>query len=254
MNADPWTSQQGAVSLTFDDGLPSQLEKALPLLDRFGLKATFFLGPWCLDQPDKIAAWQRVAAAGHEIGNHSWSHPGSTHFGGHGGIEEWTLPQLEADVRRAQELLLRLFPHQPEWTYCYPCYQTDVGRGEERQSYVPFIARHFLAGRALGEPPYGNHPLGADLAKAWGVPADRHSGRELIGMAEAEAAAGRWLVLVFHDVEGPRLSTTREDLELLLSHLARCADRIRTDTFGAIARRIRDYQRQAAAEQSRPQP
>jgi peptidoglycan/xylan/chitin deacetylase (PgdA/CDA1 family) len=245
MSSAPWAPQQGAVSLTFDDGSPSQLEKALPLLDRFNLKATFFLGPWCLQQPEQVAAWQRVAAAGHEIGNHSWSHPGSTHFGGSGGIEEWTLAQIEADVRRAQELLAPLFPQQQDWTYCYPCYQTDVGRGLTRQSYVPLIARQFLAARALGEPPFGNHPLGVDLAKVWGVPAERYSGQTLIGMAEAEAAAGRWLVLTFHDVEGSRLSTTREDLEMLCTHLARHADRICTDTFAGIARRVREYQRAA---------
>ena len=243
MKPAPWAPQTGAVSLTFDDGSPSQLEKALPLLDRLKLKATFYLGPWALDQPEKVATWQRIAAAGHEIGNHSWSHPGSSHFGGSGGIEEWTLPQIEADVKRAQELLAPLFPQQQDWTYCYPCYQTDVGRGENRQSYVPFIARNFLAARGAGEPPFGNHPAGVDLAKVWGVPADRRSGQELIGIAETEAAAGRWLVLVHHEIEGQRLSATREDLEMLCTHLARNADRIRTDTFGAIARSVREYQR-----------
>lgn len=34
-----------AVSLTFDDGLPSQLKVAVPLLDRYGVKATFYVNP-----------------------------------------------------------------------------------------------------------------------------------------------------------------------------------------------------------------
>ncbi len=34
---------KGAVSLTYDDGLTSQLDHAVPQLDARGLKATFFL-------------------------------------------------------------------------------------------------------------------------------------------------------------------------------------------------------------------
>ncbi len=35
----------GAVSLTFDDGLCSQLERAVPLLNDHGLRGTFYLTP-----------------------------------------------------------------------------------------------------------------------------------------------------------------------------------------------------------------
>ncbi|MDT7892902.1 MAG: polysaccharide deacetylase family protein, partial [Armatimonadota bacterium] len=36
---------RAAVSLTFDDGLKSQLEVAVPLLNDRGLRATFYLNP-----------------------------------------------------------------------------------------------------------------------------------------------------------------------------------------------------------------
>lgn len=39
-------------------------------------------------------------------------------------------------------------------TDTYPCYCTYVGRGESRKSYVPIVAKHFLAGRSVGE--YGS--------------------------------------------------------------------------------------------------
>ena len=42
----PWPAGcEGAVSLTFDDGLRSQLETAIPILDPDGLQATFYLNP-----------------------------------------------------------------------------------------------------------------------------------------------------------------------------------------------------------------
>ncbi|MHC5184538.1 MAG: InlB B-repeat-containing protein, partial [Planctomycetota bacterium] len=65
--------------MTFDDGLRSQFENAFPLLQEYGLKATFFIYIDDLDQgygdymdPNDILA---LAQDGHEIGSHSYSHP-----------------------------------------------------------------------------------------------------------------------------------------------------------------------------------
>ncbi|HEY7533141.1 MAG TPA: polysaccharide deacetylase family protein, partial [Nitrospiraceae bacterium] len=42
----PWRDNRaGAVSLTFDDGLPSQVEDAVPVLNARNLKASFFVIP-----------------------------------------------------------------------------------------------------------------------------------------------------------------------------------------------------------------
>ena len=238
-----WSPHLGAVSLTFDDGDCTQLTKALPLLERYHLRGTFFVSPKALIAPADIAAWQKAAAEGHEIGNHSWSHTGSANFDGSGGLEDWTLDQIEQDILRAQRMLTTLFPHQRAWTYAYPCYQTDVGRGASRQTYVPLVARHFLAGRALGEGHFGNHPRGVDLAKVWGIPAEHKTGHEMIGIVEEQAAgANKWVVLVFHTIEGYRLSAAGEDLEMLVAHLARRRDCILTEPFGAVAARIADAQ------------
>ena len=45
----------------------------LDLFDRHGLKVTFFLaGHWIKSYNDKV---REIAARGHELGNHSWTHP-----------------------------------------------------------------------------------------------------------------------------------------------------------------------------------
>jgi peptidoglycan/xylan/chitin deacetylase (PgdA/CDA1 family) len=62
------------VALTFDDG--PHLKNTAFILDelrRRGAKATFFVtGPNARRHPEII---RRMAAEGHEIGNHSWGHP-----------------------------------------------------------------------------------------------------------------------------------------------------------------------------------
>ena len=62
------------IVLTFDDG-PDQewTPKILDILKAYGVKATFFiLGREAEDHPELV---QRIAAEGHEIGNHSFLHP-----------------------------------------------------------------------------------------------------------------------------------------------------------------------------------
>jgi peptidoglycan-N-acetylglucosamine deacetylase len=62
------------IAMTFDDGPQEKLTpKLLDLLAEHHIKATFFvIGQNATEYPDIVA---RAAREGHEIGNHSWSHP-----------------------------------------------------------------------------------------------------------------------------------------------------------------------------------
>lgn len=61
------------VALTFDDG-PTQgyTEDILRILDAHGVPATFFLVGSAMEQAPEQA--KAIVEAGHEVGNHSWSH------------------------------------------------------------------------------------------------------------------------------------------------------------------------------------
>jgi peptidoglycan/xylan/chitin deacetylase (PgdA/CDA1 family) len=64
----------GELALTFDDGPnPAWTPRLLDELAKHGIKATFFLlGSRAEAEPELV---RRIAAAGHLIGSHSWSHP-----------------------------------------------------------------------------------------------------------------------------------------------------------------------------------
>jgi len=62
------------LALTFDGGSDAgESGRILDELARRGVSATFFLtGDFIRHNPDLV---RRIAAAGHEVGNHTWSHP-----------------------------------------------------------------------------------------------------------------------------------------------------------------------------------
>ncbi len=67
-------TREPVVALTFDDGPHATLTpQLLDVLKAHGVRATFFVIGMNVEQnPDVL---RRIAAEGHEIGNHSWSHP-----------------------------------------------------------------------------------------------------------------------------------------------------------------------------------
>jgi len=67
-------TDENVVALTFDDGPhPQHTPRMLGLLDRHEVKATFFLMGRNVERYPEVA--RDVLARGHEIGNHSYSHP-----------------------------------------------------------------------------------------------------------------------------------------------------------------------------------
>ena len=63
----------GQVALTFDDGPdPQWTPQVLDILDRYGIKATFFVTGLQVERHPDLA--RAIVARGHSIANHTWSH------------------------------------------------------------------------------------------------------------------------------------------------------------------------------------
>lgn len=65
-------TDEKVVALTFDDGPTQQVADILPLLEKYDAKATFFLIGNEIEKNPEAA--QMIARAGHQIGNHTYSH------------------------------------------------------------------------------------------------------------------------------------------------------------------------------------
>lgn len=97
--------KQMAISLTLDDARLSQTDKGIPLLDRHSVKATFYISPGNMQQ--RIEAWKKAIANGHEIGNHSVLHQCSGNFdwSKQNALEDYTLEKLRTELDSANRLI-----------------------------------------------------------------------------------------------------------------------------------------------------
>src|SRR5882724_5237863 len=94
-----------AFSFTFDDARLTQVDNGLDLLDRLGLRATFYVSPANFRQ--RVDGWRRAVAVGHEIGNHTRSHPCSGNFDwvGDNHLEDWSLERMEEELDAANQVI-----------------------------------------------------------------------------------------------------------------------------------------------------
>lgn len=235
----PWPEgARAALSLSFDDARASQVEGGTALLDRHGVKATFFVVPSAVEP--RLAGWKEAVAAGHEIANHSLTHPCSGNFpwARQKALEDYTLEKMRNELVEANRRIGELLGAAPE-TFAYPCGQTFVGRGLDTTSYVPLVAGLFVAGRGwLGEAP--NDPAFCDLAQLSGIEMDGKEFEEILPVLVSAREAGAWVVLAGHEIGPPGRQTTRAaTLEKLLPWARDPANGYWCAPVGTVAKYVR---------------
>jgi len=226
-----------AVSLSFDDARPSQLDQAVPVLARRQTRATFYVTPDRVK--DRLADWRAAAAAGHELGNHSLRHSCSGNFiwGARNVLENYTPEQMDEELAEAGRRLHEMLGFTPT-TFAYPCGQTFVGRGVDRRSYVPVVARRFAAGRGFREE-FLNRPTFCDLAALAGTEMDGVPLERLLNTITQAAANHQWVIFVGHDVGNlPRQCVTPDTLDRLCAWCAEPTNGVWIDTVAAVAAHV----------------
>jgi len=230
---------RAAVSFSFDDARPTQLDRGLPILDAHGVRGTFYISVH--NARPRAEEWRRAAEGGHEIGNHTLHHPCSAnfHWSREHALEDYCLDRMEAELLAANEAIEGLCGVRPR-TFAYPCGQTFVGRGEALASYIPLVARHFVVGRHAFDEIH-NDPVYCDLARAASRDLDRAGLDHAMSLVEAAAADGGWLILMSHEVASAGGQATRPDvLEALCCHVTDPANGLWVDTVAAVGSYVRD--------------
>jgi peptidoglycan/xylan/chitin deacetylase (PgdA/CDA1 family) len=198
----PWPDgRRAAVSLTYDDGLDSQLDNAVPQLDALGLKATFFVTGENMDA--RLSDWVAVAQRGHEIADHTLTHPCE--------LGAYTAAAFQRQEIGAMEAYLNdHFGPSRSRAFAYPCGVTELGSGAaalRRRRYLRLMRSDFAAARTVAGPP--NDPREA-RRRRYGLHAfeptyDQDQSETAFAYVDKAIARGRWAILVFHEVLPKRL-------------------------------------------------
>ena len=108
---------KGKVALTFDDGPdPVITGKIVDTLARYQVKASFFFIGWRATSYADVA--KKVARAGHDIGNHSYSHKD---------LKELDLEEARQEIRKAQNAIKAATGVTPKWFRPpYGSYNDDI--------------------------------------------------------------------------------------------------------------------------------
>jgi len=192
---------RAAVSLTYDDGLDSQLDNAAPQLEALGLKATFFVTGENMDA--RVKDWVALAGRGHEIADHTVSHPCELGAYSERGFQRQELGAME-------RYLNDHFGVSHARTFAYPCGLTDLGTGSparRRARYRDLMRADFTAARTVEGDPNDPRRLSRDRYRLHAFePTYDHDetglAMDYVGKAIAK---GGWAILVFHEVIEKRL-------------------------------------------------
>jgi peptidoglycan/xylan/chitin deacetylase (PgdA/CDA1 family) len=235
--------QQAAVSLAYDDALDTQLDVALPALDRHDLKGSFYLQ---LSNPaveQRLAEWRAAAAHGHELGNHSLFHQCSRQAPGH----DWVQPHRDLDSTSVAQMrdqltlantMLYAIDGRRERTYTVPCGDTLAAGVDYLAAIAPAFVAIKVAGAAVTPAMQGLNPHAVGVYAPEGL-----SGAQLIALVKQAQQQGTMLNLTFHGVGGDYLRTSAAAHEELLQYLAANRQLVWTDTFLNIMTYVKTHNR-----------
>lgn len=232
-----------AVSFTFDDARISQIDYGMELFAKHDVSCSFYVSLSGVE--GRLSGWRDAVSGGHEIGNHSLSHPCTANYDfsrAKGACtEDYTVSRMATELEDADRRIEDLLGVRPV-TFAYPCGETHVGRGERAASYVPVVARRYLAGRGYYHD-HPNDPRYCDLAHLLSYRFDIQPWEQHTVVMEGARHSGEWVIFSGHETGGPEddfLNITLADLERVLSYLDPRRDELWVAPVAEVAAWVRD--------------
>ncbi|NTS77053.1 polysaccharide deacetylase family protein [Catenovulum sp. SM1970] len=227
---------KAAVSLSYDDALSSQVENAIPALNKYGLKGSFYVTLSAPGFRKHVEQWQQAAKDGHELANHTVYH------GCNGEEHDWVRPEDDLSKRTAKELvrevetasvMLNILDGKTERTFTAPC--VDPMAGDE--NYVEQLKGQFAGMKAS----YSVYPIPYNQININDVPIwapVEVSGKRLIQYVEAAAKVNGLASITFHGIGGDHLAVSNKAHEELLAYLVENKETYWVDTFLNISKHV----------------
>ena len=216
-----------AVSLSYDDALNSQLDNVIPALDKYNLKASFYVVANSPVMNARLDEWRAAANNGHELGNHSVYHPCRASLPNrdwveaHHDLDHYSTAQMIEELEVANTFL-KAIDGQSERTYTVPCGDMVIGADVlSSQQYLSQLNELFTAVKGQGK----------DSRFSLILYPEGQSGKELIDYIRHIPADILLVNIIFHGVGGDYLSVSSEAHSELLTFLANNRDSYYVDSY-----------------------
>jgi Predicted xylanase/chitin deacetylase len=238
-----WHGKKCAVVLTYDDAIDVDLDNAIPALDSVGLKGTFYIIGQSPVVAKRMNEWRAAAQRGHELGNHTLTHPCDATLAG----RSWLTPDDDLSrfsVKRAQNeiritsTLLQAIDGKTERSFAYPCGDRTIGGVD---FYKP-LEKEFTGAR--GVIPGLQHSSEVDLndIRCYGI--NGQSGDYMTDLVKQALESHTLLVFLFHGVGGGHnINVSLEAHRKLLHFLKAHESEIWIVPMVDVAKYIREKQR-----------
>jgi len=231
---------RAAVSLAYDDAADSQLDHAIPTLDKYGVKGTFYLTLSGASIDKRLPEWRAAAQRGHELANHTLFHqcrrsqPDRGWVEPHRDLDTTSVAQMKDQVALANTMLYAIDGRR-ERTFTAPCGDLLAGG----QEYLPAVQADFVAikasiGRGAVPSMAALDPYRVPVVAPVGL-----TGQQLIAMVKEAADRGTMVAFTFHGIGGDHLANSSAAHEELVKYLAENRKVYWTDTFLNIMKHVK---------------
>lgn len=227
VNADSlWNGKKCAVVLTFDDGAGVLLDNAIPALDSFGFKGTFYISCATTAFLKRQAEWAKASVGGHELGNHTLFHPcdsrppGRKWVSAEYDLKNYTVRRIMDEIH-VNNAFLNVLDGRDKRTFAYTCGDMEAGG----INFVPEVMKQFIAAR--GVKPGMNRIGDVNLSDIDSYMVNGEDGHQLTAWAKQALETGSLLVFTFHGVGGGHsINVSMEAYLQLLHYLKQQEDKI----------------------------
>lgn len=196
----PWQGKKCSVVITYDDAIDQHLDNAIPVLDSLGLKATFYVTAFSQSVKVRLNDWKKLAAKGHELGNHTLYHPciggpGRTWVKPDYDLRNYTIKRMEDEIRMTN-LFLQALDGKTKRTFAFTCGDMKIGDS----SFINAMKNDFVAARAVRNQMHKMQEI--DLMNVDCYMVNGESGTQMIDWVRKAVETNSLLVILFHGVGG----------------------------------------------------
>ena len=234
-----WNGKKCAVVLTYDDALNEHLDKVIPALDSLSIKATFYLIAEAPAVKNRKKEWRKVAKNGHELGNHTLTHPcdgslpGRSFVKSENDLTKYTVKKALEEINQAN-LILEKIDGKKQRTFAYPCGDLTISD----TLFYNYLKNDFVAARGVKS----DFPkiTEVDLSNINASSQVKTTAEQMIQKIEEAEKSESFIVFIFHGVGGGHsLNVDLKEHKKLLQYLNKRKEEIWTAPMLEVAKHIK---------------